>query len=125
MDIASITPQPFTYSVVHPSTGEPIGLSVRLLSTEDKRWKAVERRITDEANKRRMRGKPLTAVEIEQNRVDLIASVVDGFEFDKGVTFNGEELEFNSESVAKLLSVDWIRNQLDEALSEPSHFFRK
>lgn len=123
MDIASLTPSNYMLELKHPGTGEPIGLTVELASVYDKRFKSTERRVTDAALKKRARGKVFTADEVEGNRDALIKSVIIGWKWAKDGSFGGEKLEFNSGNVDKLLGVEWIRVQIDDALAEPSNFF--
>jgi hypothetical protein len=124
MDIGSIKASTFSLEIKHPSTGESVGLTVELVSPTDDRFKRIERKVTDVAMKKRARGKTFTADELEENRNALIASTIVGWKWSKDGSFGGEKLEFNSSNVAKVLAVDWIRGQIDEALAEPANFFR-
>lgn len=124
MDINAIAPTTYSLELKHPSTNELVGLTVELVSTSDKRFKANERKITDVAMKKRARGKVFTAEEIESNRDVLIASCIVGWKWSKDGSFGGDKLEFNPSNVGKLLAVDWIRQQIDDALAEPANFFR-
>lgn len=129
MDIAKIAPSNYPHRLVHPSTGRYLGLTIELAHISDPRFKAVERQLTDKALTKRARGKIPKAEELDDNRIRLLATVILGFVWEndadgKPGQFSGEQLAFNAENVGKLLSIDWIRDQIDEALAEQSNFFK-
>jgi len=129
MDIAKITPSNYLHRVVHPSTGRYVGLTVELAHISDPRFKAIERQLTDKALTKRARGKVPKAEELDDNRTKLLSTVIFGFIWEndadgKPGSFGGEQLKFNPTNVETLLSVDWIRDQIDEALAEQSNFFK-
>lgn len=128
MDITKIAPSTFKLALKHPATAEFLGLTIELASTYDARFKTVERSITDKAMTKRIRGKTMKSDEIDENRIKLIASVIIGWEWsnaDDGTpgSFAGEQLKFSPANVEKLLSVDFIRDQIDESLSDVTNFF--
>jgi hypothetical protein len=129
MDISEVVPVTFKLPIKHPRTGNLIGLTIELAGTNDDKFKAVERNVTDQVMKKRARGKVLTAEEIEENTERLISSTIVGWEWTadadgrKG-SFGGEQLGFTPANVAKIVAVTWIRSQIDDALAEQSHFFR-
>lgn len=129
MDIAKVSTSNFPLKITHPATGKYIGLTVVLAPTYDPRFKAVERSITDKTLTKRVRGKVPKADELDENRNKLIASVVVELIWENGDdgkpgSFGGEQLAMTPENVAKLLSVEWLRDQIDEALADQSNFFK-
>lgn len=121
MDIFSIKPSTATVDIRHPATQEPIGLTIRLLPMSDKAVKAVQRRNANELY--RARGMKITAEKAEANRLDILVAAVEGWEWSGDASFNGEKLECTPENVRKVLKVDWLREQVDEALGDDASFF--
>lgn len=129
MDIAKIEAVNYSHRLVHPGNGRYLGLTLELAHISDPRFKAIERQLTDKALTKRARGKVPKSEELDENRIKLISTVVLGFVWEndadgKPGQFGGEQLKFSGENVLKLLSIDWVRDQIDEALAEQSNFFK-
>ena len=129
MDISNIAPGTSKVEIKHPATGAPIGLTVELASIYDERFKAVERRITDDVMKKRVRGKVMQADQIDANRNELIAAVIIDWEWGNGpdgkpATFNGDQPKCTPAAKSAILAVGWIRDQIDAKLEETESFFR-
>lgn len=130
MDISGITTSNYLHKLVHPGTGRYLGLTIELAPTTDPAFKTLERQITDKALTKRIRGKVTKSEEIEENRTVLISAVIRGFIWEndadgKPGSFGGEQMKFSPENVAKLLAVEWIKDQIDEALAEQANFFKR
>lgn len=129
MDITKVEPTSIKLRLIHPGNGKFIGLTVELVSTFDERFKTVERSITDKAMTKRVRGKVMKSDEIDENRNRLIGSVILGWEWSNDEdgepgSFSGEQMKFTPANVERLLSVQFIRDQIEEALSDVSSFFQ-
>ena len=79
-DIANIKPNEQTLEILHPSSDEPVGIRVTLMSPDDPRMKTIKRKITDFNLQKQKRGKVLKAVEVEDNEIALITATLTGWE---------------------------------------------
>ena len=122
MDLSAITPSTIKVEIKHPGTGAPTGLVIECASLESEPVKRVQRAITDKVLRSRNR-KP-TAEQIEENAVEVIAAAVVGWEWKDGATWEGgKKLDFSLANVRTVVSVPWLRQQLDEALGDEAAFF--
>lgn len=122
MDISSISAASSSVSIRHPSTAEPIGLTITLRPATSPEVKQVQRRITNDALK--SRGK-VTAEKVEANRLDVLVAATEGWTWESDTTWDGEKPEANVENVRKVYKrAPWIKDQVDEALSDDAAFFR-
>lgn len=121
MDISGINASTSPVEIRHPGTQELLGLTVHLRPMSDPKVKAVQRRFTNEAL--RKRNMKITAEQAEASRTDVLVSAVDSWEWAGDASFNGEQPECTAENIRKLLKVDWLRDQLDEALGDEAAFF--
>lgn len=123
-DIASITPTTRTHEIKDPRTGEPIGIRVQLLPNSDEGVKKIIRQLTDRANQQRLRGKIVTAAELEEYATKLISVQVVAWEWYGDVTFKGEKPEYSAANVAKVCTeLAWFRDDIDEAIGDTKRFF--
>jgi hypothetical protein len=138
-DIQTIVPVGRTIDIVHPGTGEPIGLRWSLLSLMHESMKPIQRKIIDERMKLEQRGKSLKADDLEQNTNALCFRGSTGWEWynptgapgDKDYdpnemgSFGGEQLEFNQKNVGRVLTeISWIRGQVSDAIADEQSFFK-
>lgn len=123
MDISSISAASSSVLIRHPSTTEPIGLTITLRPATSPEVKQVQRRITNDALK--SRGK-VTAEKVEANRLDVLVAATEGWTWEGSTTWkNGEKPEASAENVRMIYkSAPWIKDQVDEALSDDAAFFR-
>lgn len=107
--------------VKHPVTGEPIGITLRVLGYESDKVRSLQRRQINQRLKNQR--KRLTAEEIEGNgRAVQVAAVV-GWSFADGVTLDGSVPEFNEKGVEALLKrFPFIARQIDEIADDASAF---
>ena len=124
MDISSITPIVNELKIVHPSTAEPIGLTIRLLPITSAPVREIQRRMTNESL--RTRGKALTADKLDANRLDILVAATEGWEWAEGATWHGEQPEATPAAVRKVYKeAAWIKDQVDNALNDEAAFFRR
>lgn len=125
-DLANIKPGERTIEILHPSTGEKLGLRITIMSTDDDRMRKINRRITDEALRKRQKNKAFSAEEIEDNALALIVQAVTGWEwYGDDVSFEGEKPDYSPINVRKVVTkAAFIRSQLEEELGETKSFFQ-
>lgn len=138
-DIANIVPNGRTIEIVHPGTGEPIGLRWSILSFLDERMKGIQRKIVDERMKLEARGKALKADDLEDNTNALVFNGStgwewynptgepgdDGFDADAAPNFRGTVPEFTRRNVFDVMTdLPWIRGQVSDAMSDEQSFFK-
>lgn len=130
MDISTIKPGDMELDIEHPSTGEFTGLRIHLISTDDDRLKKVQRKWTNLAlaASRQRRKNKLTAEQVEERGLELLATAMVKLEWLEGddgkrASFNGEQPEASKEANLELLEQDWLRRQVDEALGDTAGFF--
>jgi hypothetical protein len=121
MDISTIAPVGRPIEIKHPATHQPTGLVLHLLPFTDPKVKAVQRKITNARLNRR--NQKLTAEQIEANSIEIAMAAVSGWEWKGDASFNGQKLAFDRDNLRTVLSVDWIRSQVDEELGDESGFF--
>lgn len=139
MDIANLTTGERIVEIKHPVNRETnLGLRVGLIALSDPRMKNIRRSIIDQRQRLESRGKFFKADDIEENRNTVVFGAMtfwqwykvdkDGNESADGeqCTFRGSVPDFNKPNVvAVFTALPWVRDQLDEALSEEQDFFEK
>lgn len=121
MDIGDIQPKNRPVEILHPSTREPIGLTIVIRPLDDKRVEAVRRRNLTAAMNQRT--KP-TAEQSDANAIALLVAATEELIWAPGVTFKGEVLDSSEASVKKLyLQAPWIKKQVDVELGDDAAFF--
>lgn len=117
--------------ITHPRTGDPIGLKLELQSMESPAMKAIQRQITDEAQRLRIRGKFIKADEIDNNSNELYITAIVDWEWSKGsdgqpLTLDGDpKPPCNIVNKKTLIErVPGITSQIDDALGQQNRFFR-
>lgn len=121
MDFASIKANTARIDIRHPATQEPTGLVWYLKPMSDPAVKAIQRRFTNETL--RQRGMKITAEKADANRTDILVAATDKWEWNGDAEFEGEKPELTPENIRKVLKLDWVRDQLDEALGDDAAFF--
>jgi len=131
-DLTTITPIEQTLEIVHPASGEPLGVRVSLISLDDERTKRTKRTIADQRLKLEARGKNFKAVDIEDNQRTLLFACMTGWEWyepkdgSNAPTFEGEVPDFNRKNVMAVFEkLSWFADQIDEALGETKSFFEE
>ncbi len=128
-DIASIVAIDRTIEIIHPKTGEPLGIRVKVVSMDDDRLTKVKRQILDRRLYLEARGKTFKAEEIEENSVNILFAATLDWEWykpDNGeqATFQGSVPDFIRRNFGDVVGkLPWFRDQLHEALGETKDFF--
>ncbi|WP_290497620.1 hypothetical protein [Hyphomonas sp. UBA4494] len=112
--------------ILHPVTGKPTGLSVRVASYQSERVKAAQRRMANAAlrDQKRNPKKTATVEEIEEKTTDIIVAAVlswEGFEKD------GKPLECTPENVRMVVEnpdLWFIAEQIDKAADDQLAFMK-
>lgn len=125
MDIASIKPvSERLIDILHPQSGDKLGITVSLMSYDDPRMKGIRRKITNRRLHLDARGKHYKAEEIEENNHDLCFTAMIGWDWGEDATFNGKKPEFNKSNVISVFTeLPWFREQIDEAIADEKAFF--
>jgi hypothetical protein len=121
MDLSTITTSAQTVDIIHPGTGEEIGLKLQVISRDDPAVKRVQRRITDKRLKRGFR--KVTAEQIDEENIEVLAAAVTNLIWGKDASWGGKKLECTPENVKLLLGQAWLRKQVEEAIGEDAEFF--
>lgn len=122
MDLSIITPSNREYEVLHPKTGEPIGLVFTLRPGSAPEVKKFEREWTNQQLRRGR--KQLNAEQIEARNMGRIVASVEGWAWNGDASWGGEKLEFKPENLRRVLKEgSFIFTQLDEELGNDEAFF--
>lgn len=121
-DIATIVAAERAIDILHPATGEPIGLRITIRpESHPSVREAVRKTLNDRLSGR---GK-VTAERLESNRLELVIASVGGWEWQGDTNFEGGKPEFAEPNVRKVLKkLTWIKDQIDKAIGETEEFFR-
>lgn len=137
MDISKIQPTENILHILHPKTGERLGITISLMSIADDRMKKIKRQLQDKRLQLEKRGKNFTATQIEENSNVLLFAAMTGWswgvptdEKDKPIegkeaaTFKGENPAFKQEKVFEVFNeLEWFRDQVDEKVGDGASFF--
>lgn len=111
--------------ILHPSTGEKIGVSVTVLSINDEKMAAAKRRIQNKKLELDRRGKTFKADDLEENEMELLTTAITGWNWEGDVDFHGEKPAFNEKNVkAVLKELTWFKQQIMEAVGDEKAFFQ-
>lgn len=125
MDLANLKPVERIIDIVHPSTGEKIGVSVTVLSINDEKMAAAKRRIQNKKLELDRRGKTFKADDLEENEMELLTTAITGWNWEGDVDFHGEKPAFNEKNVkAVLKELTWFKQQIMEAVGDEKAFFQ-
>ena len=124
MDLANIKPVERIIDIVHPSTGEKIGVSVSVLSINDEKMASIKRRIQNKRLELERRGKSFKADDLEENEMELLVTAVTGWNWEGDVDFHGEKPAFNEKNIkAVFTELTWFKQQIMEAIGDEKAFF--
>ena len=129
MDLKDLTPTSDTVDVniVHPTTLEPLlndnsdPMVITMYAPHSKEYKAAVHEQTNKRLKQAQSKKKvdLTAEDIEDATLDLFAKTTKSW----NITYDGEEPNFSVSKAKEIYSeVFWIRDQIDEAMSNSLNF---
>lgn len=126
LDLADLSTQSHdssTLSILHPVTGEPVGLEITLASPDSAHYRKVEQQVKDRNLRlvRKSRSGTLSAAALEAGATDILVGAVLSWE---GAKWGGTELECNEQNVRQVYeSLPFIREQVDEYLGDRANFF--
>jgi hypothetical protein len=129
MDLKNLTPTSDTVEVeiLHPTTLEPLlndnsePMVITMYAPHSKEYKAAVHEQTNKRLKQAQSKKKvdLTAEDIEDATLDLFAKTTKSW----NITYDGEEPKFSVSKAKEIYSeVFWIRDQIDEAVSNSLSF---
>ena len=129
MDLKNLTPTSDTVEVeiLHPTTLEPLlndnskPMVITMYAPHSKEYKAAVHEQTNKRLKQAQSKKKvdLTAEDIEDATLDLFAKTTKSW----NITYDGEEPNFSVSKAKEIYSeVFWIRDQIDEAVSNSLNF---
>lgn len=125
LDLKNLQPsdQAVEIPILHPTSGESLGISIFVFGSDSSAYRKAS---SDLQTKRLARLGPakmrLTAAEIEEDTLDLLAHCTDSW---KGVTYDGKELKCTHDEAKKLYrELPWLREQIDRAISDRANFIQ-
>lgn len=102
----------------HPSSGEPLGIHIKLVGVDSKTYNKQLRKQQDKRLKKQF--KNISAQELENESIELLVACTLDWE---GVIFEENALECNKENVRWLYkNFKWIREACDDFIGERAHF---
>ncbi len=126
MDISVIKPvsEGLPVEIVHPATGEPLGITVRVRSSEEKVVKDVARQFLDKQTKLKARGKDLTTDDYELWRIKTLQTSIISWTWGKDVSWNGKKPDPDIEFLTELVqTATWFAEQIEDVARDTSAFF--
>jgi hypothetical protein len=113
--------------ILHPSTGEDLGITITVASIDSKTYRKAQH---EQANAqigqmaaKGAKGVAVTAEVVEERGLALLTKCTLGW---RGVEFEGKTLECTPENVRMVYDqFPWIREQVDRAIANRSHFFKR
>jgi hypothetical protein len=124
MDLASLKPSERIIDILHPVSGDKIGVTVQILSLSDERMMNVKRRIRNKNIELQKRGKTLKASDIEDNELDLLVACITGWNWGEN-KFKDKTPDCNEKNVKEVLTeLPWFKQQITEAIDDEKAFFQ-
>jgi len=107
--------------IENPSTGEPLGIKIKVLGMDSKAYQDQQRKTQDRNMKKGFRGlKQLKSETIEKDKIELICACTVDWE---NVVYDGEALECTRENCRWLYKTyRWIFDQVDEFIGDRGNF---
>lgn len=105
----------------HPVTLEPIGITLNVLGEDSDKIRKLKRRQLNMRLKNQQ--KKLTAEELESNTNEIYAAAITGWEWEEGVTLDGERPECTPDNVSRFLNrFLFAKKQVDDHMADTSAF---
>lgn len=124
MDLSSLKTTERFIEIVHPKTGENLGVRVSIVALNDVRLKSIKRKIQDEKLRLEARGKNFKSEDIEENMCSILFNAMTGWEWAGDANFKGNKPDFTRENVVAVFKeLPWFQSQIDEAVSDEKSFF--
>lgn len=124
MDIANIVDreQLFDLELKHPVTEEPLGITFRIRSQNSEEAKAVLRVHTNKNLQRSVKGKTVTAEQLEKQNLEEAAALIASWDWGEH-TYHGSKPELTMKTAIQMLSdEDWIFRQVVAAARDIENF---
>lgn len=107
--------------ILHPKTGEELGIKIRVAGPDSERQKKARNAITN-ARLLRSRNKRMTAPEMEADSIKLTAASIISWD---GVEENGQAVDLTSETAEAILKrYPFIYEQLSATIGDRSDFIK-
>lgn len=107
--------------ILHPGTGEPLGINMMIAGPDSKRQKAKTSEIIGERTDLRLR--KITAARLEDEAVRIAAASIISW---TGVVEDGKELEYSPSAALGLLTrYPFIREQVSSYANDRANFLKK
>lgn len=112
--------------ILDPIKNEPTGFKIMLRGMDTPEVRQLLRRMEDQANKLKLRGKFFNAEEIEANSIEITVRAMVGWDWGPTMTWKGETPAFTPALATELLGKKtWIMPQIDNYLGEQKRFYRR
>lgn len=108
-------------AILHPGTGEDLGITVRVAGPDSERQKKARNAITNE-RLQKSRNKRLTASELEADAIKITAASIIEW---SGMIENGKPVELTRENATAIITkYPFIYDQLTAAIGDRSGFIK-
>jgi len=127
MDLASLDFQKdqedgIPVDIVHPKTGDRIGLKIWVAGPDSERQRKARRAIVNE--RLQLRNQKVTAELLENEGVKLLARTTIKWEFDDGMTFEGKT-EWNEKAAERMFTMlPFVFDQVNSVAGERAGFIK-
>ncbi len=137
-DLATIKTAERTFEILHPGSGDKLGVRCTIVHVDDERLMKVKRHITDRRLYLEARGKQFKSEEIEENKQNLLFAATTDWEwynptgaegdkeFDANAmpSFNGEIPDFTRKNFNNVITaLPWFGDQINAEVGETKAFF--
>jgi|GEM_PF-2907350 len=123
MDISQISPNTVDLNLRHPGTRQPLGIVFTLRSNHDPIVKAATEAFLEKSRAAERRGNPLSVADMKVESAKLSAAAVENIKFTGDGEWKGGKPKFSADLALDMLSVDWIRSQIDKQVQADADFF--
>lgn len=125
MDLNTIKTVDRDVNLVHPKTGEELGLVFHLRAPDTDEVKSVNRKWQNKRLQPKNRNKAITSEELENVSDNRIKAAVTGWKWtDSELTLDGEQPEYSKQTLhAMLKDHAWIREFLSDECEDVTAFF--
>ena len=118
LDTSKVAEEGAELLVAHPTTGEDLGIKIKLIGTDSKTFRDISKIRATMALKKKTREIDLD--QDEQDFIELLARCTKGW---SGMTENGKDIPFSHENAVELYTKYlWMRDQIDRFIVDRSNF---
>ena len=124
MDISSLYSETTTLEIMHPKTGEPLGITVELYSMDSDAVKSVQRKWQNRTLK--AKGEGFTASDIDAQAIETMCAAIATWDWADGLEWQGETPNDSYAFKKRVLSSSaggFILRQIDKAMADETRFF--